>query len=439
MYRFKLSIILILFLAPVFLFNVSIHAQSISRAVQLKTEYLVNPLGIDTPLPRFTWQLIDNRQGARQTAYRILVDTDSATVNSGKGKIWDTQTVQSDANLMVYNGQPFQPFTKYYWKVILTNQENKQVNDIGIASFETGMMQASNWKGSWISDVSDINLKPAPYFRKNFSMIKKVKSARAYIAVAGLYELYINGKKIGNHRLDPMYIRFDRRTLYVTYDVTSALQNGQNAVGVLLGNGWYNFQSTAVWDFHKANWRARPTFCLDMRITYEDDSVETITSGKGWKTALSPTIFNSLYTAEHYDARLEQAGWNTISFDDAKWKEVMYRSAPSDNIVAQVMYPIRNVEEIKTKSVRKFNDTSYVFDLGRNFSGVSKIKVKGSPGTIIRLRHAERLYPNGHTDISNIDIHYRPTDNTDPFQTDIFILSGKGEETFMPHFNYKGF
>lgn len=239
--------------------------------------------------------------------------------------------------------------------------------------------------------------------------------------------------------MDPMYTRFDRRTLYVTYDVTNAITKGKNAIGVLLGNGWYNHQSTAVWDFDRAPWRNRPTFCLDVRITYEDGTTETIKSGKEWKTTLSPIIFNSIYTAEHYDARLEKAGWNMPNFDDTDWKNVIYRSAPSKNVVAQAMHPIRNVEEIASKSLRKFNDTTYLFDLGRNISGVSKITLSGPAGTVIKLKHGERLYPNGHVDISNIDAHYRPTDNTDPFQTDILILNGKGVQSFMPHFNYKGF
>lgn len=415
-------------------------AQTEQGAINLKCEYLINPIGMDAPNPRLTWQMLDSRQNAKQTAYRIVIDTDSALVNAGKGSIWNTGWIKkSDVNLIVYNGQALKPFTRYYWKVDITNQDKKKLTHTPVASFETGMMDSNNWKGSWIADNNDIHLKPAPYFRKVFQTAKKIKSARAYIAVAGLYELYINGEKIGNHRLDPMYTRFDRRTLYVTYDITPQLKTGKNAVGVLLGNGWYNHQSTAVWDFDKAKWRARPTFCLDLRITYEDGSIETVTSDKDWKTALSPVVFNSIYTAEHYDARMEKPGWNTVNFDDSKWKDIIYRSAPSNNIVAQAIQPVRNVEEIPTKSINKLNDTTYVFDLGRNISGVSKITVKGTEGTILHLKHAERLYANGHADQSNIDIHYRPTDNTDPFQTDIIILSGKGEETFMPHFNYKGF
>ncbi|MGI4729834.1 MAG: family 78 glycoside hydrolase catalytic domain [Janthinobacterium lividum] len=409
------------------------------KTVNLKCEYLVNPLGVDAPKPRFTWQMTSEKQAAKQTAYRILVGTDSAQIYAGKNSIWDSGWINAAVNLAEYNGPQLQPFSQYFWQVLVKDEAGKPTTNAVIASFETGMMQSKNWRGSWISDNNDQHVKPAPYFRKVFAAEKKVKSARAYIAVAGLYELYLNGKKVGNHRLDPMYTRFDRRTLYVTYDVTSQILTGKNSIGVLLGNGWYNLQSTAVWDFDKASWRARPTFCMDLKIVYEDGSEETITSGKDWKTALSPVVFNSIYTAEHYDARLEQPGWNTISFDDSKWKGVIYCEAPSANIVSQLMHPIRNVQEIPAKSIRKFNDTDYVFDLGRNISGVSKIKINGPAGTIVKLRHAERLYPTGHTDLSNIDIHYRPTDNTDPFQTDIIILNGKGEESFMPRFNYKGF
>jgi len=178
---------------------------------------------------------------------------------------------------------------------------------------------------------------------------------------------------------------------------------------------------------------------MDLRITYNDGTTETITSGKDWKTSLSPVILNSIYTGEHYDARLEQRGWNQPQFDDSKWKNIIYRTAPSKNIVSQAMHPIRDVEELTAKSFKQVNDSTFQYDFGRNISGVSRISVKGKAGAILRLKHAERLYENGRLDMSNIDEHYRPTDDQDPFQTDIFILNGKGTETFSPRFNYKGF
>ncbi|MDN5286078.1 MAG: alpha-rhamnosidase [Mucilaginibacter sp.] len=434
----KLALYIALLFNSLFIIKTA-NADVPAKVAGLKCEYLINPIGIDARHPRLAWLLADDHQGAAQTAYQLVVGADSAAVSIGKGDSWLTAKVISATNLVSYQGKALQPFTKYYWRVQLWDQAGKKLNPSPIASFETGLMDMRNWQGSWISDNKGIAVNPAPYFRHTFKVAKQIRSARAYIAVAGLYEMYINGQKIGNHRLDPMYTRFDRRTLYVAYDVTAQLQSGKNAIGVLLGNGWYNHQSTAVWYFHQAPWRGRPTFCMDLRITYTDGSVETVSSNTQWKTSLSPVVFNSIYTAEHYDARKEQPGWNTPNFIDSAWKPVINRSAPSQNIVAQSLQPIRNVEEIAAKSITKIDKNLWVFDIGRNISGVSQITVKGDSGTVIRLKHAERLNKNGHADQSNIDLHYRPTDDKDPFQTDIFILSGKGQETFMPKFNYKGF
>ncbi len=410
-----------------------------SQVSNLQCEYLINPIGIDVSAPRLRWQMTDNRQRALQAAYQVIVGTDSASVANGKGNFWDTEKVSGSKMLVSYQGKVLQPFTKYYWTVILWDKDQQKSIPSAVASFETGMMHISNWKGAWISDSQDINLKPAPYFRKSFQASQKIVKARVYIAAAGLYELFVNGKQVSDHRLDPLYTRFDRRTLYVTYDVTSLLNSDSNVLGVLLGNGWYNHQSTAVWYFDKAPWRARPKFCLDLRITYQDGREEVISSGTDWKTALSPIVMNSIYTAEHQDAQLSQPGWNAAGFDDSKWKNAIPVNAPSQNIVAQMARPIRNVEEITPVSVRKISEQKSVFDLGRNISGVARISLKGEKGTVIRLKHAEFLDKDGNVDQSNIDVHYRPIDDKDPFQTDIYTLSGEGVETFVPHFNYKGF
>ncbi len=404
---------------------------------ELKTEYLQTPIGLDAPQPRFTWKMENHHKGAAQQAYRLLVDQDSLELVKGNGRLWNSGWQNDPSQLVSYKGAALKAFTRYYWRVEVSDQRQKGVQ-AAISYFETGLLD-SPWQGAWISDRENMHVKPAPYFRRAFRPAKKVIAARAYIAVAGLYELSINGKKIGNHRLDPTYTRFDRRLLYVTHDVTAQLQSGDNVIGVLLGNGWYNHQSTAVWNFDKANWRNRPTFCLDLRLTYEDGSIETIRTDKEWKTSLSPLIFNSIYTAEHYDSRLEQKGWDEAGFEDKDWKTVIYRPAPANQIVAQALHPIRNVQEINAKSIRKINDTTYLFDIGRNISGVSQLSIQGPAGTKIRLKHAERLGADGRVDLSNIDLHYRPKDDTDPFQTDVFILHGKGLQQFMPRFNYKGF
>jgi len=405
----------------------------------LTCEYLVNPLGIDVYYPRFRWKIDDKREGASQQAYSICVGTDSANVLDGQGDMWNTGKQMSDEMLISYQGKSLEPFTKYYWSVRVWDKDGKEGRSAPLASFETGMIEMGNWKGSWITDTTDVSLKPAPYFRREVEATRKIKAARAYIAVAGLYELYINGKRVGDHQLDPMYTRFDRRTCYVTYDVTSHLSEGNNAIGIILGNGWYNHQSTAVWDFHNAHWRARPKFCMNLRIIYEDGSVETVSTDIAWKTSLGPVVFNSIYTAEHYDARLEMPGWESTGFNDSEWKASQLTTAPSQNIVSQVLHPIRHVDELAAVSMRKLNNQKYLFDLGKNIAGISKIRLKGEPGTMLRLTHAEQLDDAGNIDQSNIDVHYRPTDESDPFQTDIYTLKGEGVETFFPRFNYKGF
>jgi alpha-L-rhamnosidase len=423
-----------------FLHNTSVQAdQKPSFPYALLCEHLDRPIGLDDARPRLSWKLNDARQGAKQTAYRLQVGKDSLALTAGKPDTWNTKKINSSTSLLRYEGESLQPFTKYFWLVEVWDKDGKQSTS-EISSFETGMMNMSNWQGSWISDGNDINKRTAPYFRQVFNPEnKKIKSARAYIAAAGLYELYLNGDKVGNHRLDPMYTRFDRRNLYVSYDVTSHVKAGKNAIGVLLGNGWYNMQSLAVWNFDTAPWRARPTFCMDLRITYEDGTTSVMKTDGNWKTHAGPITFNSIYTAEHYDARLEQAGWNTVNFNDQKWNAVTLRSVPSTKVVSQLMQPIRDVETIPAKSFKVINATTYVYDLGRNIAGVTQITVQGPAGTVVRIKHGERLLPNGRVDLSNIDVYYRPKDKSDPFQTDLFTLKGDGKERFKPKFNYKGF
>lgn len=411
---------------------------TVCEPIKLKCEHLSNPLGIDIQNPRLTWMLKDDRQGAMQTAYQLFVGTDSIAVDNNKGEVWDTGK-QSNGDIIVsYSGKELNPLTKYFWKVKIWDKDGKPTTS-KIVAFETGMMGRYNWKGTWISDHHDIHHKEAPYFRKAFEVKKTIKSARAYIAAAGLYELSLNGRKVGENWLDPMYTRFDKRTLYVVHDVTQQLQSGENAIGVILGNGWYNHQSLAVWDFHNAPWRNRPAFCMDLRIVYTDGTEETIVSEQDWKTSSGPITYNSIYTGEHYDARLEQEGWNTANFDDSKWQGVKYRSAPADLIISQQTVPIRLITPFTPKSTQKIDDKTYVFDMGQNMAGVTHIKAKGAAGTVLKIKHGERLHTDGRIDMANIDVYYRGDKENDPFQTDIFTLSGKKEDEFIPKFNYKGF
>lgn len=427
-----------LFLSLVCLLAVSgLRAREAAAPAGLQCEHLTDPLGIDAPAPRLSWRMEDSREGARQTAFRVIVGTDSAAVAHGEGALWDSGRIGSDAMLVRYGGPALEPFTRYFWRVTLWDFDSEAV-DSPVAAFETGMMETGNWQGCWISDYNDRNHKPAPYFRKEFEVKKPVAAARAYIAVGGLYELSINGERIGDHRLDPLYTRFDRRNLYVTYDVTRQLRRGANAVGVLLGNGWYNHQSGAVWNFHNAPWRNRPTFCLDLHITYEDGTQEVVCTDLDWKCAEGPLRFNSIYTSEHYDARLEQKGWDMPGFDDSAWGGVGYRSAPSPCVSAQQAVPIRQTAEYRAVALRRLDERTYLYDFGQNMAGVTRLRIAGPEGMQLRLIHSERLGKDGHADLSNIDVYFRPFDPEDLFQTDVVTL-GKDSLEFMARFNYKGF
>ncbi len=303
---------------------------------------------------------------------------------------------------------------------------------------DRGLERTRPWYGAWIGDGQSKDTWAAPYFRKQFTVTKPVRHAEVFIAVGGLYRLSLNGKRVGDHFLDPAFSRYDRRCEYVAFDVTSQLQDGTNALGVVLGNGWYNHQALAVWDFEKAPWRNRPTFCLDLQILYQDGTSEMISTDLSWKTSFGAWVYNNIYTGEHYDFNLEQKGWDAADFDDSRWHGVQYRQSPASKIIRQNMEPIRLVERINAVRCQKINDTTYVYDFGKNMAGITHTSIKGLQGTVVRIQHGERLQADGTLDMHNIDVYYRGNKQREPFQTHILTLSG-GDDAFAPEFSYQGF
>jgi alpha-L-rhamnosidase len=199
-----------------------------------------------------------------------------------------------------------------------------------------GMLAPADWQAKWIGATTNIDEQPAPLFRRELLVDGKIKRARAYVCGLGYYELNINGKKVGNHLRDPGFTRYDRRDLYVTYDVTPFLRHGPNAVGVLLGNGWLNVQTKAVWNFHEAPWREAPRILVSLVIEYADGRMVVTGSDETWKTATGPILFDSIYGGENYDARLEIPGWDQPGFDDAAWKAAEVVAAPAGKLAAQM-------------------------------------------------------------------------------------------------------
>ena len=409
-------------------------------AARLRCEYLENPLGIDTLQPRLSWIVESKQRAQRQTAYQILVASTETKLKANAGDLWDSGQVPSDQTLHVnYAGKPLTSYQRCFWKVRVWDKDGKPSAYSEPARWEMGLLSPRDWTGQWISLNADANSGPAPMLRRVFTLGRSIKQARVYICGLGYYELHINGKKIGDHCLDPAYTRYDKRALYVTYDVTGALQQGKNALGVILGNGWYNVQTRAVWDFHKAPWRAAPKLYLQLRVEYTDGYTETLVTDKQWKVSTGPVVFNSIYGGEIYDARVEKAGWDTAIFNDSDWLTAQVVEPPQGKLAAQMMPPIKAELAIKPIKLTEPKAGVFVYDLGQNLAGFAELSVRGQPGTKVVMKYSERLGADGMIDRAEIQQHVLRVDTNQQFQTDTYILKGGSRETWHARFVYHGF
>jgi alpha-L-rhamnosidase len=407
---------------------------------QLRCEYLENPLGIDTLQPRLSWIVESKERAQRQVGFQILVASTEANLKANTGDLWDSGQVASEETLHIpYAGPPLTSCQRCFWKVRVWDKDGKPSAYSAPARWEMGLLSPRDWPGQWISLTADTNSAPAPLLRRTFKLGKNIKQARVYICGLGYYELHVNGKKIGDHCLDPAYTRYDKRALYVTYDVTSALQKGENALGVILGNGWYNVQTLAVWDFHKAPWRAAPKLYLQLRVEYADGYIETLATDKQWKASTGPIVFNSIYGGETYDARLEKPGWDTAACKDSDWLMAEVVEPPGGKLSAQMMPPIKAHEVIRPVNVTEPKPGVFVFDMGQNFAGCAELTVHGKAGTQVVMKYGERLGPDGGLDRTDIQQHVVKLATNQQFQTDTYILKGGARETWRPRFVYHGF
>ncbi|MDB6057427.1 MAG: Alpha-rhamnosidase, partial [Verrucomicrobiales bacterium] len=414
----------------------SITAASVTR---LRCEYLENPIGIDTTQPRLSWNIESKERGYAQTAYRILVATEKSKLLEGKADLWDSGRVESDQCINVlYGGKTLQSGEQCYWAVRVWDIARGDTFSKP-AMWQMGLLSSNDWHGKWIARTTDTNSKPAPFLRRSFKVKQPVKRATAYICGLGYYELHVNGKKIGDHLLDPGYTRYDKRDLYVTYDVTDDIQRGKNAIGVILGNGWFNVQTRAVWEFDKAPWRAAPKLLMELRIELADGTVQNVVSDETWKTSAGPITFNSIYGGENYDARLEMPGWDAPNFHDSKWAHAQAVDAPKGKLVAQKMPPIKATEEFAPKNIVEPKPGIYVIDFGQNMAGFVQLTLSAPAGTEIKMKYGERTNDQGFVDQTIISEHVRRMDSNQQFQVDSYIAKGKGSEQWHSRFTYHGF
>jgi len=417
----------------------------------LRCEYLVDPLGIDVVQPRLSWKLQSPWRGQRQTAYQILVASEERLLQQDKADLWDSGKIASDQSIhVVYAGQALAARTRCHWKVRVWDRDDKSTAFSSVARWEMGLLASEDWQAKWISapggeeapsstrgqDARDTkSAQPAPLFRKAFTLPKAPVSARVYLCGLGYYELHVNGGKVGDHVLDPAFTRYDRRALYVTYDVTRLLRRGSNALGVILGNGWYNVHTRCVWDFDKAPWRDRPALLCQLELTFDDGSRTILASDESWRVTTGPIVFDGIRNGETYDARLEKPGWSAADANEAGWPTAQVVPGPQGALTAQMLPPIKVMKALRAAKISEPKPRVYVFDFGQNLAGWVRLRVFGPAGTQVVMRYGERLHEDGTLDQKEIGQHIK----SGKPQTDIYILKGRGTELWEPRFVYHGF
>lgn len=440
--RKRLHPVSIYLMAVAFLFQACTQEAKIEVS-HLRCEFMENPVGIDISNPSLSWEIGSDARGVKQTGYRVLVASSLEKLNADEGDLWDSQSVRSEQSTNVlYNGKSLASRTTCYWKV-------KTTTNLGSSGWSQpaqwimAFTDNKDWKATWIgldkSFPGDILKEKtrlaARYFRKEFQNEKKIEKAMLYISGLGLYEAYINGKKIGDQVLAPTPTDYTKSVKYNTFNVTDLLTAGDNSIGVVLGNGrFFNMRTVEDKSFPPLpptqNY-GYPKMILQLEVFYTDGSQQTVVSDDSWKvTANGPILANNEYDGEEYDARKEMTGWNNPGYDDKNWLNVDLTDAPQGTLEAQLNSNIKIMETLSPKSVSTPKPGVYVLDMGQNMVGWISMRVNGKAGEQVKLRFAEVLNDDGTIYLGNI---------RNARVTDIYTLKGAENELWEPSFTYHGF
>ncbi|GAA0556633.1 glycoside hydrolase family 78 protein [Chitinophaga japonensis] len=433
--------IILLFLSAVLFFACGPSGKDPALA-RLRCEFRENPLGIDITQPRLSWEIQSSDRGVVQQAYQVLVASTREALDNDEGDLWNSDKVMSDQSVNVrYAGKPLGSGTDCYWKVKVWTADGLESGWSQPAYWSTGLLQPGDWQAKWIGlDSAFAWERPddpytrlaARYFRKEFQPEKKIKKATAYISGLGLYELYINGNKIGDQVLAPGPTEYNKRVFYNTFDVTDQLQEGSNAIGVILGNGrYFHMRAPGKIRLPQVTHYGYPKMICQVNITYEDGSTASIVSDNSWKvTANGPIVANNEYDGEAYDATKEMPGWSQPGFNAATWLPVQLVEKPGELLVAQLNRNIKVMDTVKAVSVKEIKPGLFIYDMGQNFVGWVHLKVKGAKGDTVKLRFAERLQDDSTLYMDNL---------RSARVTDVYTLKGDGTEEWEPRFTYHGF
>jgi alpha-L-rhamnosidase len=420
-------------------------------------EYFPNPVGIDIPAPRLSWNIQTETRGWVQSAYHIQVASDSLKLTEDQADIWNSGKMKSSECLYIgYSGKPLASLGKYWWKVRVWDSRGNRSDWSPIANWTMGMVNPGDWKGKWIASdlelsplqkelkalpdfgmepesemwalneqirkrTDSITSAPAVYLRKEFESAEPPVRAVANICGLGLNELYINGHKVSDEMLNPAPSDYQKRIFYQSFDVTGMISEGSNTLGVILGNGWYNLVIPHALRYYAADYIETPRMLMQVDLFYDDGSSKTVYSDESWKfTTDGPIRFNCLISGETWDARKEMPGWNTSGFDDRAWKQAIPADPPAGRLEAQMLHPVRVVDTLKAVRITPI-ESGYSVDLEKEITGWCSITVRGKAGQKVTVR-----FPGmgSHT--------------LGRYQTYEYILNSATAEAFNARFSYNG-
>jgi len=417
------------------------------RPARLRCEYLTNPLGIDVVRPRLSWIVESEQRGQRQSAYQLLVAGTREHLDADHGDLLDSAKVASSQTAhVVYSGEPLHSGMRCWWKVRVWDKDGVVSAYAQAAWWDMGLLQPDDWQATWIGLEQAIPFQPAPkeqdagprpgidlipaaYLRRDLRLDRPVRQARLYATARGVYQLSINGQRAGDQVLAPGWTDYDDRIQYQTYDVTDLLQAGDNALGAILGSGWYC--GYVGFGGVRNHYGSRPQLLLQLVLEDEEGEVVTIVSDGTWLGSTGPIVFSDMLMGEAYDARSELAGWDAPGFDDSGWHPVAVEDLDNVPLVADRAEPVRVTQEIVPVAISEPAPGIFIFDLGQNIAGWVRLKVTGISGQRIQLRFVEMLNPDGTIYTTNL---------RSARATDVYILKGdQAEEVFEPHFTFHGF
>lgn len=434
---------------------------------ELRCEHQKDPLGIDERRPRLSWVYESRERDQAQTAYQVLVASARAVLDRDRGDIWDSGRVGGPQAVEVaYDGRPLASRTPYHWKVRVWDRQGRVSPWSAPARWETAFLDPAEWLARWLNDGKPNPTRdeafydddPAPLFRREFELPAAATRARLYVTGLGYYEATLNGTRVGDHVLDPGWTMYGKRVYYSTYDVTRQLRRGRNCLGVTIGNGWYNPLPLRMWG--RLNLRehlavGRPRFIAELEVELADGSHRRVSSDASWRVSDGPVRRNSVYLGERYDARLERPGWDLPGFDDRLWRPVGFATEPLGALRAQPQPPIRVSDTLDAVALSEPAPGVFVFDLGENFAGWARLRLRAPAGTTIDLRYGELLNPDGtlnpRTSVAGQIKGRRKTEQgaLEPiggpgapdaaWQSDRYVARGGAEERYTPRFGFRGF